>query len=234
MSVGGFGLNGIVTNGLVLNLDAANRKSFVSGSTSWFDLSGGNNTGTLTNGPTYSISDGGSISFNGSTNFISTNLVPTIGSGNITYSVWFKTTTSQTGGLIGVRSVSATQCVLVMSNSVGNTGTNLYMSCYDGSIVRSGATTKTWADGKWHHAVMVHTSTSDTLYVDGVLEKQNTSSAMNINNVQQLLVGCNPNGNTYLSGWVFNGSISNAITHNRALSATEILQNYNTLKNRYQ
>ena len=39
----------IVTNGLVLALDAADRNSYVSGSTTWFDLSGNSNNGTLTN-----------------------------------------------------------------------------------------------------------------------------------------------------------------------------------------
>ena len=53
----------IVTDGMVLNLDAANRRSFVSGSTSWYDLSGRGNTGTLNNmGSTgYTSSNGGTL-----------------------------------------------------------------------------------------------------------------------------------------------------------------------------
>jgi hypothetical protein len=56
----------VVTNGLVLNLDAANTKSYVSGSTTWRDLSGNGNNGTLVNGPTFSSNYGGGIVFNGS------------------------------------------------------------------------------------------------------------------------------------------------------------------------
>jgi hypothetical protein len=56
----------IVTDGLVLYLDAANSKSYVSGSTTWSDLSRGGNNGTLTNGPTYSSAKGGIIILDGS------------------------------------------------------------------------------------------------------------------------------------------------------------------------
>ncbi len=55
----------IVTDGLVLALDAGNTKSYTSGSTTWFDKSGNANNGTLTNGPTFSSANGGSIVFDG-------------------------------------------------------------------------------------------------------------------------------------------------------------------------
>ena len=57
----------IVTNGLVLCLDAGNTKSYNASisTTAWTDLSGRGNTGTLTNGPTYNSSNGGSIVFDG-------------------------------------------------------------------------------------------------------------------------------------------------------------------------
>ena len=54
----------IVTDGLVLYLDAANPNSYVSGSTTWVDIAAGNN-GTLVNGPTFSSANGGSLLFNG-------------------------------------------------------------------------------------------------------------------------------------------------------------------------
>ena len=55
----------IVTNGLVLSLDAANTKSYISGSTVWKDLSRGGNDGTLVNSPTFNTGSGGSIVFDG-------------------------------------------------------------------------------------------------------------------------------------------------------------------------
>ena len=61
----------IVTNGLVLYLDAANKKSYPGSGTTWTDLSGNNNTGTLTNGPTFDSNNGGSIVFDGTNDYVS-------------------------------------------------------------------------------------------------------------------------------------------------------------------
>jgi hypothetical protein len=60
----------IVTDGLVLHLDAANNRSFVSGSNTWFDLSRNNNTASLINGPTYNSGNGGNIVFDGSNDYV--------------------------------------------------------------------------------------------------------------------------------------------------------------------
>ena len=62
----------VVTNGLVLSLDAGDRNSYVSGSTTWFDLAGTNN-GTLTNGPTFNTGSFGSIVFDGVDDYVTTN-----------------------------------------------------------------------------------------------------------------------------------------------------------------
>ena len=61
----------IVTDGLALCLDGANVKSYPGSGTTWKDLSGKGNDGTLTNGPTFSSDDGGSILVDGSNDFIS-------------------------------------------------------------------------------------------------------------------------------------------------------------------
>ena len=61
----------IVTDGLVLCLDAANSKSIVSGSTTWNDLSRGGNNGNLVNGPTFNSGNGGSILFDGVDDYVS-------------------------------------------------------------------------------------------------------------------------------------------------------------------
>ena len=62
----------IITDGLVLCLDAANRQSYPGSGTVWTDLAGSNN-GTLTNGPTFSSANGGSIVFDGVDDFIELN-----------------------------------------------------------------------------------------------------------------------------------------------------------------
>ena len=60
----------IVTNGLVLCLDAGNNKSYPGSGTTWNDLSGNNNTGSLVNGPTFTGSFGGSVAFDGVNDYV--------------------------------------------------------------------------------------------------------------------------------------------------------------------
>ena len=65
----------IITDGLVLYLDAANPYSYVSGSTVWNDISRGGNNGTLINGPTFSSANNGSIVFDGTNDYVINNTV---------------------------------------------------------------------------------------------------------------------------------------------------------------
>ena len=74
----------IVTDGLVLYLDAANTKSYVSGSTTWNDISRTNINGTLVNGPTFSSDGGGSILFDGSNDYVQINYGGNLSSSTIT------------------------------------------------------------------------------------------------------------------------------------------------------
>jgi hypothetical protein len=95
----------IVTDGLVLYLDAANTKSYVSGSTTWNDISRGGNNGTLVNGPTFNRGNGGSIEFDGVDDYVTTNsetknLIQ--GQTNITVGITFQLDTIDVlRGLIG-------------------------------------------------------------------------------------------------------------------------------------
>ena len=85
--------NSIVTDGLVFYVDAGNGDSYPGTGTTWSDLVGSNN-GTLTNGPTFDSGNGGSIVFDGTNDYISTQL--TCGT-TFTWSVWFKTDVVSSG-----------------------------------------------------------------------------------------------------------------------------------------
>lgn len=67
---GQIGYRDTITNGLILNLDAANYKSYPGSNTTWTDLSGYRNNGTLTNGPTFSTLNGGGITFDGVDDYV--------------------------------------------------------------------------------------------------------------------------------------------------------------------
>jgi hypothetical protein len=208
---------GIVTDGLVLCLDAANPKSYPGSGTAWRDLSGRGNNGTLTNGPTFSTSNGGSIVFDGSNDYIDS---PCTKTATCSFSCWARTTTL------------ASNPMLFNSGPDGQ-GPDLFF--YNGKI-----SWNTWDadanplanipssanDGNWHHYVVINDAASTTkLYYDSVLIGSATyrSSANNTN----LTIG----GNTNTYQW--NGSISSFMLHNKLLSPTEISQNFNALRGRF-
>ena len=81
----------IVTDGLVLALDAANAKSYPGSGTTWSDLSGNRNTGTLTNGPTFNSGNGGGIVFDGVDDYVDCGNSSTLQINQGTISAWVKT-----------------------------------------------------------------------------------------------------------------------------------------------
>ena len=86
--------SGIVSDGLVLWLDAGITPSYPTSGTTWTDLSGNNNNGTLVNGPTYSSTNGGSLVFDGTNDYvnISNSSSFNFGSGDFTVESWIRIT----------------------------------------------------------------------------------------------------------------------------------------------
>jgi len=84
--------SGVVTNGLVLALDAGISRSYSGIGTTWTDLSGNGKNATLINGPTYSSANGGSIVFDGSNDYAEISNASTLGgfTGDFSIEFWFK------------------------------------------------------------------------------------------------------------------------------------------------
>ena len=101
----------IITDGLVLYLDAGNTYSYTSGSTVWNDLSRSMLSGSLVNGPTFNTGSGGSIVFDGTNDYVLVNNLSITGNQSITVSAW-----------INVISNINTDNVLII---YGNPGTQL-------------------------------------------------------------------------------------------------------------
>ena len=154
-----------MTNGLILSLDAANTKSYQSGSTTWFDKSGNRKNGTLTNGPTFSSANGGSIVFDGVNDTIN------LGTGNtflplpqFTIDIWFKSsgtveTTGTFPGLFGF--TYGIRCVL--------NATSMTFSVDNGIDINGISTSGTFrSDNKWYNATFYHTGTNMGIYINGI------------------------------------------------------------------
>ena len=91
---GRFGITSPVQNGMVLELDAANPTSYPGTGTAWTDISGYANNGTLTNGPTFSTSNGGNFSFDGADDYVDCGSNSSLNLGAMTISAWVKPTTN--------------------------------------------------------------------------------------------------------------------------------------------
>jgi hypothetical protein len=228
----------IVTDGLILALDAGNTKSYTSGSTIWYDKSGNSNNGTLTNGPTFSSENGGSIVFDGSNDYVISNVGTTLDIGttiSVTFSCWIKYTTSATNytGLVAKATVgnnTGVQMLLYnnkLSCEVASTPSN-FISPLTGLVG-----TTTLNTGQWYNTILTVNRSNNTVsaYVNGVLESSQSNAAVSTSNLTSgtnLLIGSERNSSLFL-----NGKISNVHIYNKALSAAEILQNYNALKSRF-
>ena len=211
----------IVTNGLVLALNAADKNSYPGSGTTWTDMSGNGNTGTLTNGPTFNSANGGSIVFDGVDDYIncgnSSSVQITVGS----IAAWVKT--SSPGG--GYRSIIAKQ------NAWGLFATDSILVTFDWGNTAPRTTSINIADGTWKYVTMTFTETVGTpsnnaiIYLNGnsVLTTTIKHSNQSVN-----LQIAEANANQYL-----NGNIANAQVYNRVLSSTEVLQNYNAQKSRF-
>ena len=221
----------IVTDGLVLCLDAANARSYPGTGTTWTDLKGGK-TATLINAPTYSSDNAGTFSL--STNeYFQTNLnFSGSNYSNFSCSVWCKH---------GDRSGTTVNEILVSNYAGTPIPFNLYAagSNWDGEFVfytRNNGyvelhSTTSIDDDNWHFCVATKSSDgTHRVYVDGELENSTSSSVSTPHVTNSIVIGVL---NYYLNSH-YNGSIGGVSIYDRALTAKEVRQNYEATKGRYE
>jgi hypothetical protein len=225
----------IITQNLVLCLDAANSKSYPGSGTTWTDLSGRGNNGTLTNGPTYSSSNGGVLDFDGTNDYIDfgSDLVFK-SSGGWTVESWAKfdvipTTYNNTTS---------------PSNFIGSetiTHNSWYWSVLESKLALWNRSPGVWKYGSttlqantWYNTVLVcaNSGTAYQMYLNGIAEGGDhatytwnaTYSGLNIRYIAR--------GNS-TNIRQLNGKIPITKVYNRALTAAEIQQNFNALRSRF-
>jgi len=199
----------VVENGLVLNLNAQNYVSYRETGTSWYDLTGNNNTGTLTNGPTFNTTER-SIVFDGADDYVNLGDIMPINA--YTKCVVFN--------ISNINSVNN-----LISGSGGGTH---YFYPASSNYLRTGhfqegaelVSNTPIVANKWYHGVVTFsTSSGFVMYQNGVNVGTNSSKAPFIGgNVVYL--------GTYALSYLLNGKIANAQIYNRVLTPTEVLQSY--------
>ena len=211
----------IPTNGLTLYVDAGLNLSYSGSGTQWYDLSGNNNTGTLQNSPTYSSSDGGVLTFNGSQyiSFSSPTNIP-IGNSNYTISVWFNPNSLGSNGLVGWGNWGSGNQV-----NAFRLGSSNLLNYWWGNDLAASASIST---NTWYNAIARFDGTNRQIWVNNVMIGQdNPGSSHNVPNADNMKIGTTNNGE------YFNGKISNVEIYNRSLSDSEIGIIFDNLKSRF-
>ena len=227
----------IVKNGLVLWLDAANTKSYPGSGTTWTDMSGNNNSGSLVNGPTFSSANNGSIVFDGTNDTVSiTKPNPNI-AGYISLCTWIKFNNYNTGSADGpVIMHKGNHYTIQLRASSGID----YWSYADSSLYSYATFGFRQAPGlyqtnTWMNLVVTKDSLNTvTLYKNGVLldARTNFGSAIIQRNTTLFLSGYSDTDTNPTIG-LLNGNIAQTQIYNRALSQAEVQQNYNATKARF-
>ena len=223
---------GIVTDGLVFHLDAGFTPSYPKNGTTWYDISGNGNNGTLTNGPTFNSNDGGTISFDGSNDYV---IIPNLTADFYNVGMWVLSNSDyddgSVGGFIFCIDTGYVDGGLSLGSWTSAVENETYMfSTYDDT---NNIDYNSTADGKgnvWYYFVANWESSKYQLYLNGnpiTTTSQGTSTLLS--GTQDVFIGGRVNrNNRYLSGKV-------GITHvyDRTLSSSEIMQNYNSTKGRF-
>jgi hypothetical protein len=221
---------GIVTSGLVLNLDAGDSASYPGSGTTWTDLSGNGNNGTLNNmdGTNFDSANGGSLEFNGSDEFVQCTGSLTLTAA--TFITWIKR---------GSASGNTARAGLIFSRTPTATGMNFNPSLSNFSLAyhwNDDSPTYSWNSGlitplnSWSMCAITVTNSLATgyLYQASGLTTATNSTSHGSTTMSDIEVGRDSFGpRLYL------GNMAQALIYNRALSAAEVTQNFNALKSRY-
>lgn len=232
----------IVTNGLILALDAADKKSYPGSGTSWFDISGNNFVGTLSTAnyspgqgaPSFVSTYGGGFYFNGySGQYVDTNLTNAtlnVNTGDFTMEVWADFYSINSGnqkalaymGNINVYSPNYYSAQIWYSLQA-----NLYAEFRNASSSSANITVN-FSYGV-NHFVYVRNGGTFYAYKNGVSSGSATYTNNSVNSAAKFTLGSSMNGFSDL----FYGNIYNCKVYNRALSAAEVLRNFNAQRGRF-
>jgi hypothetical protein len=224
-----------VTDGLVLCLDAGNTKSYPGSGTTWTDLSGQGNNGSLENGVGYSGSNLGSLSFDGSNDYISLgkSFISTgeIGSGDISYTLeaWFKYNGTPGATTSGWSIIGNSSQYGIGMQLMGNKVNFGYRSNSNFD------STATLSSGNWYHVVCTREAGNSTylnrIYINGQWDSTyNTSNYLYITNTTaEMQIGW---ADTRITGR-YNGDIAAVRLYNTFLTDEQVQQNFNATRSRF-
>lgn len=225
---------GIITDGLIFNMDPTNPASYPGSGSIVYDTAGTNN-GTLTNGASWSNSGGRHFEFDGLDDYIdlgsitAANPISLAGSNSHTIEVWFR---GDATGDLYQRIIDKSSggngangwCVIANTSPSSRTG---WHYAIDGTATFSSP--NIWSASTWYQMILTHSGTSVKVY-------------RNTTNVSNYFISKTPPSvttNMRISTWnhstgrEYNGQIGAIRIYNRVLSSAEIAQNFNAKRSEY-
>jgi hypothetical protein len=219
----------IVENDLILYLDPQNTRSYTTGTT-FTDLSGTTNTGTLQNSPTFNTTN---FLFNGTNQEITTTN-QFINPQAYTTCVWFKTTSNSGSVLLQFENAQTGAGASSYDRRIWiGTDNFLYTGIYTG-LVKYGRTGYSVTDGTWRYASAHYDGTNLSLYVNGalVVTYGSIGAAQNYTGWWRVAGYQGTGWQSAFTGY-FPGNVGPIQIYNRSLTAAEILQNFNAQRGRF-
>ena len=225
--MGSFGGPDIITEGLVLAVDAGSTRSYPGSGTTTTSLVS-SNIGSLINGVGFSGDNGGAFTFDGVNEFISFDTTLTFSSANLTSVAWVKLDSYPSqNSTIGFSPDSGTTGFRIYSISATSLG--VWTRNGTGGGVTAIATTNGIPLNEWVQVTFVLNGTNGKIYKNGVEVLTGTfTQTPNALSSSPVWLSRYSGG-----GYVLDGKTASALLYNRALTAAEVLQNYNAKKSRF-
>jgi hypothetical protein len=220
--------NKIVSNGLVLCLDAADKKSYPGSGTVWADRSGNGNNGTLIGGSTFNSSNGGVIVFDGTDDYASIPATPSVNiiTNTITFGAWCYPTVSNKYQHILVKSVTESRQYGMWLSA---NGTSQIFRNLNGVVAQTNINISTpWSVNAWNYIMLVYNGSTVKIYLNGSEVFSENASGNITTTASNVNIGGEPT-----QSFFFNGRIAIAQIYNKALTAVEIKQNFNATRGRF-
>lgn len=217
----------VITNGLVLALDAGNIKSYPGSGTTWTDLSGNGNSGSLVNDPTFNSGNGGSFVFDGIDDYgtISTNaqLITT----EFTKSVWFNILDIPVDTNIREIFRQGSLYFLISYRA------DLIPKRWEIGFTDSTVTSKYWAPSTltlntWQNITLTGNGSNYGIYHNGILQTSGEYTGVRTAGTGQIFI-CSQNTTSRF----INAKIGIINYYNRGLTQQEVIQNFNATRSRF-
>ena len=230
--MGAYGGPDIVTDGLIFAIDAGSERSYPGSGTSVTDLVGSNN-GALVNGVGFSSANGGSFIFDGTDDYINlSTLSNSMNSSAFTIGTVIKidsfaSSSSSRPYISNWNTWSPGSQKGFLLRTFTSSNKSSFWWC-DGTNYTSVYSTTEMSLGEYYYVCVTYSSSGVKIYVNGVLEGTSSSLTGGVVFESNTRIGY-----TSINTGFFDGNIANTIIYNRAITAAEVLQNYNAQKNRF-